>query len=157
MRMIALNPASKVTQADMTCKSTLNLSPFDANSYPDVISTSNAFLWTQVESCVAIICVCLPTLKGVLGKFMPNLFTTKGRSIQDHYNLDEYSGGNSKSWRDKKSRKGEVTEIMEDTGSEERIMGITRTVDVRVTKEYSQGSTTAGKESFRGSNGFKGT
>lgn len=50
-----------------------------------------------------------------------------------------------------------MTEIMDDTGSEERMVGITRTVDVQVTNEYGKGSTTAGKETFRGSNGYKGT
>lgn len=89
---------------------------------------------------------------------MPNLFTTKGRSSEDRYKLDEFSGApSSKSWRSKKTIKGEVTEIMDDNGSEERIMGITRTVDVQVTKDYSQEATTAGKESFRGSTGYKGT
>jgi hypothetical protein len=107
MCMIALNPASKVTQADMTF----------------VISTSNAFLWTQLGSCVTIICVCLPTLKGVVAKVVPNLFSPRGRCIGNRYDLEELDN----SWK----RTGEKR--VEESASQERNIGIQRTVDVEVT------------------------
>ncbi|CAG8977624.1 hypothetical protein HYALB_00011728 [Hymenoscyphus albidus] len=142
MRMIALNPASKVAQADMTY----------------VISTSSAFLWTQVESCVAIICVCLPTLKGLIKIVMPTLFTTGIRSAHDGYELDQFHWESSETWKDKrkKSHGGKVANIFDERDSEEIIMGIARTVDVEVTKDYSTETTTAGNEIFRGSNGYNG-
>jgi hypothetical protein len=111
MRMIALNPASKVTQADMTY----------------VISTSNALLWTQVESCVAVICVCLPTLKGLIVKIIPNIFSTKGRSTQESYRLKEIEN----SWRAKNGK----SVRMDDSASQESIFGIKKTVMVEVDTE----------------------
>ena len=132
MRMIALNPASKVVQADMTY----------------IMSTSNAFLWTQVESCVAIICVCLPTLKGLVVKFVPRLFSTSGRATSNGYNgynLDEMDNNH---WKDKNPRLRSTVKAGLSDDSQERIIGIKRTVDVSIVNS-GEGDTTASNEEFR--------
>ncbi|KAG9228988.1 hypothetical protein BJ875DRAFT_214150 [Amylocarpus encephaloides] len=141
MRMISLNPASKITKSDLTY----------------VISTSNAFLWTQLESCVAIICVCLPTLKGLVSKLAPNIFSTLGRSTKDRYNLEDLSDSRSTTTWVNRKRGQKVKEAISQTdkgledaqGSQERIIGITRTFDVEVSSDGKGGETTAQKEMFR--------
>lgn len=140
MRMIALDPASKTTQMDMTY----------------VISTSNAFLWTQLETCVGIICACLPTLKGPLGKLLPTLFaSSRGRSTRDAYEIDTFDQKRSAAWKDtSKSSRNATRSSIDDSSSQERIIGITKTVDVQVTTLDSdtKGRTTAQGEMFRAGN-----
>lgn len=131
----------------------------------DVISTSNAFLWTQVESCVAIICICLPTLKGPLGRIFPRIFgsTTAAHTSKNTYSLDRVE--KNKSANQKKSFWGQDDTLFtnkgnsptkpdwDETSSQERIIGVTTTVDVEITRANSRdeeaGHTTAGQEMFR--------
>jgi hypothetical protein len=120
----------------------------------DVISTSNAFLWTQLETCVGIICACLPTLKGPLGKLVPTLFnTSRGRSTRDAYEIDTFDKKASHSaWKDNTKNSRSATKMsMDDSSSQERIIGITKTVDVQVTSlnHNSKIRTTAQGEMFR--------
>src|ERR1035441_1680826 len=89
-----------------------------ANHYIDVISTSNAFLWTQVESSVGIICACLPTLKGPITKLFPNLFGSKNRSTRDAYNLESISKkGSQAAWKDNMYNRSTVTKGGSDDAS----------------------------------------
>ncbi|KAH8669517.1 hypothetical protein BGZ60DRAFT_538235 [Tricladium varicosporioides] len=140
LRMIALNPASKITQMDMTY----------------IISTSNAFLWTQLEACVAIICASLPTLKGPIMKIMPRIFGTVNRSTRDDYNLDSMnkkSGNSSANWKDRNSfHRSKPTRRDDDSSSQEQIIGITKTVEIVSIREGRHGNTTtAEQEVFRSS------
>jgi hypothetical protein len=133
----------------------------------DVISTSNAFLWTQVESCVAIICICLPTLRGPLGRLMPTIFgSLSSRNTKNSYNLEGMDRNKSAShnWkgderifgqrgqRSQRSNTDTKTD-WDETSSQERIIGVTKTVDVEITNlsdaKNLQCETTAGKEMFR--------
>jgi len=159
MRMIALNPASKVAASDMSCESnhwlSLVLLAWAVLTFvpPDLISESNSFLWTQVEACVGVICACLPTLKGPLKQFFPDLLSIKGRSTRNAYDLNALGkDGGSAGWKESamySSRASAKRDTdVDDASSQERIIGITKTVDVHIMEE-GRGSTPSGKESFR--------
>jgi hypothetical protein len=108
-----------------------------------VISTSNAFLWTQLESCVAIICVCLPTVKGLITNILPNLISTKGRSTGNRYDLEIEN-----SW---KGRGGGKERDEDSSASQERTIRIKRTVDVEVTSGVPE-EVVLGRDVFVGAN-----
>ncbi len=86
--------------------------------WTDVISTSNAFLWTQVESSVAIICACLPTLKGLLARMMPGLFGSKSRSnFSGSSKLENYRSGSRKAASEKDTYARRAHKINRDDAS----------------------------------------
>lgn len=122
MRVIFLDIAAKTVTDDIT------------------FSTNRAFLWTQVESCVAIICACLPTLKAPISRVLPKLFPSSWPS-GDRYNLEDVTKGSSSAaakagWKDGSVFAGSGNKDSDgDTqGSQEQIMGIKKTVDVRVVR-----------------------
>jgi len=125
-----------------------------ANVSTDVISTSNALLWTQIESCVGVICACLPTLKGPIGKLLPNLFTIRGRSTRDAYEIDTVgNNGSSVTWKDDtQSTRPINSKDHDEVWLQESSVGITKTVDIQVISkdEGIRVKATAGSEIFRG-------
>jgi hypothetical protein len=131
MRMIALNSASKVTRADMTykCHRVNFLNQLLTTS--DIISTSNAFLWTQVESCVAIICACLPLLKGPLTQVFPTIFKSITRTPRESYRLPNIQGKKPPSDSTCESHniyaRGWAIKDFDMAGSHERLVGSVRT------------------------------
>ncbi|OBT72710.1 hypothetical protein VF21_08807 [Pseudogymnoascus sp. 05NY08] len=122
MRVIFLDIAAKTVTDDIT------------------FSTNRAFLWTHIESCVGIICACLPTLKAPISRVLPKLFPSSWAS-GDRYNLEDVTKGSAAAgekggWKDGSVFKGSRARDSDgDTqGSQEQIMGIKKTVDVRVVR-----------------------
>jgi hypothetical protein len=119
MRVVSLDIAAKTVTQDIT------------------FSTNRAFIWTQTESCVGIICACLPTLKAPISRLLPKLFSGSKFGTADRYNLEEVqkgSAGSKGAWKDNsmyESRAVKDSDV-ETMGSQERIVGIKKTVDVRV-------------------------
>ncbi|OBT49162.1 hypothetical protein VE00_00006 [Pseudogymnoascus sp. WSF 3629] len=135
MRVIFLDIAAKTVIDDIT------------------FSTNRAFLWTHIESCVGIICACLPTLKAPISRVLPKLFPSSWPS-GDRYNLEDVTKGSASAakggagWKDGGSvvMGSKARDSDGDTqGSQERIMGIKKTVDVRVVRGEG-----AGEERGRG-------
>ena len=116
MRVIFLDIAAKTVTDDIT------------------FSTNRAFLWTHIESCVGIICACLPTLKAPLSRVLPKLFPSSWPS-GDRYNLEDVPKGSASAakagWKDGSRNKDSDGDTQ---GSQEQIMGIKKTVDVRVVR-----------------------
>jgi hypothetical protein len=135
MRVIFLDIAAKTVTDDIT------------------FSTNRAFLWTHIETCVGIICACLPTLKAPISRVLPKLFPSSWPS-GDRYNLEDVTKGSASAakggagWKDGGSvfMGSKARDSDGDTqGSQERIMGIKKTVDVRVVRGEG-----AGEERGRG-------
>jgi hypothetical protein len=108
-------------------------------------ATGTSVVWTQVESTVGVICACAPSLRSPLARFLPFLF---GSSNHDNsYPLSDGVshgvGPRSGNWNDQptRSKKTEESDIeMDDLetnykseGSEERIVGIQKTVSIELT------------------------
>ncbi|KFY86844.1 hypothetical protein V500_07355 [Pseudogymnoascus sp. VKM F-4518 (FW-2643)] len=121
MRVIFLDIAAKTVTDDIT------------------FSTNRAFLWTHIESCVGIICACLPTLKAPISRALPKLFPSSWPS-SDRYNLEDVPKGSASAaakggWKDGAFGGSRNKDSDGDTqGSQEQIMGIKKTVDVRVVR-----------------------
>jgi len=104
---------------------------------------------------VAIICACLPTLKGPITRILPNLFSSKGRTTRDGYNLRDFSSKKEANiaWRESRNiyARSPAKKDTDETSSQERIIGITKTIDVEVTKtgQGVRGKTTAEEEMFK--------
>jgi hypothetical protein len=83
MRVVSLDIAAKTVTSDIT------------------YSTNRAFIWTQVESCVGIICACLPTLKAPVTRYLPRLLGgSSGKwSSSQGYSLEEGTGKSGKGSR----------------------------------------------------------
>ncbi|UKZ82816.1 hypothetical protein TrVFT333_010614 [Trichoderma virens FT-333] len=107
-------------------------------------ATGTSVIWTQVESTVGVICACAPSLRMPLARFIPFLFgsSNQGRSYElsdgVHGGGARSSNWNSQSNRSKK--RSEFDDGMDDLetnykseGSEERIMGIKKTVSIDMT------------------------
>ncbi|KFY59819.1 hypothetical protein V496_05522 [Pseudogymnoascus sp. VKM F-4515 (FW-2607)] len=124
MRAIFLDVAAKTATDDIT------------------FSTHRAFLWTHIESCASIICACLPPLKAPLSRILSRLFPSSWSS-GNRYNLADVAKGSvsaaaRKVWKDSGSMfagsggRGNKDSDGDTEGSQERIMGIKKTVDVSV-------------------------
>ena len=104
-------------------------------------ATGTSVIWTQVESTVGVICACAPTLRSPLARFMPYIFGSTKHN-QSYPLGDGVSNGPSYSARISqrpKKQGGSEVEIddigtnYKNEGSEERIMGIQKTVSVELT------------------------
>lgn len=123
MRVIFLDIAAKTATDDIT------------------FSTNRAFLWTHIESCASIICACLPPLKAPLSRVPPRIFPSSWSS-GNRYNLGDVAKGSvsaaARVWKDGGSvfagsgGRGNKDSDGGMEGSQERIMGIKKTVDVSV-------------------------
>ncbi|KFY53304.1 hypothetical protein V496_07731 [Pseudogymnoascus sp. VKM F-4515 (FW-2607)] len=104
-------------------------------------ATGTSVIWTQVESTVGVICACAPTLRSPLARFMPFIFgsTKPSQSYPLGNNLSQgvsYSGRIAQ--RSENQRESEVDmengEMQyKNEGSEERIVGIKKTVSIELT------------------------
>lgn len=104
-------------------------------------ATGTSVIWTQVESTVGVICACAPTLRSPLARFLPFIFGSTKRD--ESYPLgDGVSHPVSYSARiaQRSKKQGESEVEMDDVGthyksegSEERIMGIQKTVSIELT------------------------
>jgi hypothetical protein len=87
-------------------------------------------------------------------QLFPNLFGSKNRSTRDRYNLESMSKKESQTtWKDNMYNRSTITKGDSDDGSsQERIIGITKTVGVEVTsvdvESKGNGRTTAEMETF---------
>ncbi|UKZ53210.1 hypothetical protein TrVGV298_007002 [Trichoderma virens] len=107
-------------------------------------ATGTSVIWTQVESTVGVICACAPSLRMPLARFIPFLF---GSSKHDcSYELSDGvpgGGAQSSNWNNESHRLKKPSGFddgMDDLelnykseGSEERIMGIKKTVSINAT------------------------
>jgi len=102
-------------------------------------ATGEAFIWTQVESDVGIICCCLPTLKAFVTRFIPEAFGKNGYSSRNNaYSLSGINNHNvsSRAWRDNKSFPSQTDPAHNASSSQEEIMqSIKKTVEVSVMNE----------------------
>ena len=117
-------------------------------------ATGTSVIWTQIESTVGVICACAPSLRQPLARFIPKLLGTQ-KSYGSYPLSGDVSGGagpRSTGWPDRNAnskgskRRGELTAIddMGNTtyvgdGSEERIIGIKKTVTVDMTNISANG------------------
>jgi hypothetical protein len=108
-------------------------------------ATGTSVIWTQVESTVGVICACAPSLRIPLARFIPFLFGST-KPVDSYPLSDGVSNGagpRSGNWTDQsgRSKKDSEHDIQCDDlathykseGSEERIMGIKKTVSVDLT------------------------
>ncbi|KFZ04994.1 hypothetical protein V501_08773 [Pseudogymnoascus sp. VKM F-4519 (FW-2642)] len=104
-------------------------------------ATGTSVIWTQVESTVGVICACAPTLRSPLARLMPFVFGST-KHDQSYPLGDGVSQGVSYNARiAQRSKTHGGSEVgMEDVGthykgegSEERIIGIQKTVSIELT------------------------
>ncbi|KAH8129490.1 hypothetical protein ACSS6W_009973 [Trichoderma asperelloides] len=104
-------------------------------------ATGTSVIWTQVESTVGVICACAPSLRMPLSRFIPVIFGSSKQNesyeLSDgiHYGMGPRSGNwNSQASRSKRHDEFEVgiddLENYKSEGSEERIIGIRKTVSI---------------------------
>lgn len=104
-------------------------------------ATGTSVIWTQVESTVSVICACAPTLRIPLAHFFPFLF---GTTTQESYQLSDGPkssrvGKKTHTWKDQSTRsnkRGDSDELQTDhksASSQERIVGIKKTLDIDMT------------------------
>lgn len=107
-------------------------------------ATGSSVIWTQVESTVGVICACAPSLRMPLSRFIPFLFGSSKQNesyeLSDgvHHGMGPRSGNwNSQASRSKKRDEFEVgiedLDNYKSEGSEERIIGIKKTVSIDMT------------------------
>ncbi|PON20313.1 integral membrane protein [Trichoderma gamsii] len=112
-------------------------------------ATGTSVIWTQVESTVGVICACAPSLRVPLSRFLPLLFGSSNKDqsyeLSDgvHYGMGPRSGNwNSQSGRSRRRDEFEAgiddLENYKSEGSEERIIGIKKTVSIDMT--FQQGA-----------------
>jgi len=119
---------------------------FQGNFATDMTwATGTSVIWTQVESTVGVICACAPSLRVPLARLFPFLFGSTQREssypLSDNPN-SRHMGRPSPSWKDQsahsesQSKKRELDDLetgFETEGSQERIVGIQKTVSVHMT------------------------
>jgi hypothetical protein len=102
-------------------------------------ATGEAFIWTQVESDVGIICCCLPPLKAFVTRFVPQIFGKKGWSSKNNaYSLSGVNNNNlsSRAWRGNRSYPSRTDPERNASSSQEQIIqSIRKTVEVSVVDE----------------------
>ena len=113
MRMISLN-FNKTFAKDMTW------------------ATGTSVLWTQVESTVGVICACAPSLRIPLARFFPYFFGSTKE--EPSYPLSDgpvsrVIGSKNPTWKEREEF-DEIGTNYKSEGSEERIMGIKKTVSI---------------------------
>jgi hypothetical protein len=127
--MVSLDISAKSSVEDLTCQSKflvfsfwLILNHLDA--------TGEAFIWTQVETDVGIICACFPTLKGFLGKLISKI-PGNWSTASEAYNLDHMdNNGSGRRWID--NPKAAYGREIGGGSSQERIMSIRKTISVSI-------------------------
>jgi hypothetical protein len=124
--MVTLDISAKSSIEDLTCQSSSLFSFWLILKYLD--ATGEAFIWTQVETDVGIICACLPTLKAVLGKLIAKI-PGNWSTASEAYNLD-YMDGSRRRWKDN-SKPADRREV-DGGSSQERIIGIKKTISVSI-------------------------
>ncbi|KAL7928134.1 hypothetical protein V8C35DRAFT_318826 [Trichoderma chlorosporum] len=106
-------------------------------------ATGTSVIWTQVEATVGVICACTPSLRMPLARFIPYMFgsSKEGPSYELSDNV-QVGGPRSSNWNSQSNRSkrrdefDDATDDMENyksEGSEERIMGIKKTVSIDMT------------------------
>lgn len=116
MRMISLN-FNKTFAKDMTW------------------ATGTSVLWTQVESTIGVICACAPSVRIPLARFFPYLFGST-RS-EPAYPLSDgpvsrVVGQKNTTWKERDEFE-EIDANYKSEGSQERIMGIKKTISIDMT------------------------
>src|ERR1700753_1550493 len=98
-------------------------------------ATGKAFIWTQVESDVGIICCCLPMLKAWTTKYVPSIFGKGSGNSSNAYRMGYVNDRSnlSNKWKNPNNIQSRAIYDADATSSQEEIMGIKRTVNVSVT------------------------
>ena len=116
MRMISLN-FNKTFAKDMTW------------------ATGTSVLWTQVESTVGVICACAPSLRIPLARFFPYFFGSTKHEVSYPLSDGPVSravGSKNPTWKER-DEFNEIVTNYKSEGSEERIIGIKKTVSIDMT------------------------